>query len=220
MTEEYAKMELSACEALPVEEDGLNPDVILPYSLTSEQVLKAMISFVDFLTFVNTQLNSKSIPRMEKMLMAANFSSMVGEFMVSNIPKYCPTIVKNKYHNGHPDLIPVGQYVGDSVQYAHVGIEVKSSRYEKGWQGHNPEAVFLMVFVFDSDTNSNDSDPKSFEFKAVFCAELEENDWTSSGRKEGSRRTPTASINKTGYEKMKSNWLYLNNDMKIRLDKI
>ena len=37
--------------------------------------------------------------------MPANFSSMVGEFMSATIPKYCKTLAKNTYHNGHPDLV-------------------------------------------------------------------------------------------------------------------
>ncbi len=57
--------------------------------------------------------------------MPANFSSMVGEFIVATIPKYCPTVVKNTYHNGHPDILPRGMYQGDSALHAPEGIEVK-----------------------------------------------------------------------------------------------
>lgn len=67
-----------------------------------------MQGFLDFLGFVNQQLNTREIQRLETMLMPANFSSIVGEFMSANIPKYCRTLVKNRYHNGHPDLIPPG----------------------------------------------------------------------------------------------------------------
>jgi hypothetical protein len=87
--------------------------------------------------------------------MPANFSSIVGEFMNITIPKYCSTLVKNQYHNGHPDLIPAEIYPNNAVQYSTEGVEVKASRHSTGWQGHNPEAVWLMVFYFDSNT-SND----------------------------------------------------------------
>lgn len=63
---------------------------------------------------------------------------------------YCSSLVKNQYHNGHPDLIPAGLFPNDAVQYATQGIEVKASRYMRGWQGHNPEETWLMVFVFDA----------------------------------------------------------------------
>ncbi|PPT07542.1 hypothetical protein CKA32_004604 [Geitlerinema sp. FC II] len=39
------------------------------------------------------------------------------------IPKYCQTLVKNNYHNGHPDLISVDTFIDDSVRYSTQGIE-------------------------------------------------------------------------------------------------
>jgi len=36
--------------------------------------------------------------------------------------KYCKTLAKNTYHNGHPDTIPAGVFPGDSVQHAAEGI--------------------------------------------------------------------------------------------------
>jgi hypothetical protein len=143
--------------------------------------------------------------------MPANFSSIVGEFMNMSIPKYCPTVVKNQYHNGHPDLIPSGMFADNAVQYATEGVEVKGSRHPGGWQGHNPESVWLMVFYFDSNT-SNDSrasvGPKPFCFKGVYAAKLDKADWAFSGRSATSRRTITASVNLNGVQKMKSNWVY------------
>lgn len=170
-----------------------------------------MGDFIDFLGFINQQLHTKQILRLESFLMPANFSSIVGEFMNMSIPKHCPDLVKNQYHNGHPDLIPRGLFPDDAVQYAHDGIEVKGSRRASGWQGHNPEAVWLMVFHFDSNT-ANDKrkgiDPKPFRFLGVYVAKLEIEDWSFSGRSATSRRTITASVTKTGREKMKDNWLY------------
>jgi len=166
---------------------------------------------LQFIGFINLQLHTKAIPRLESFLMPANFSSTVGEFMNMSIPKYCSTLVKNLYHNGHPDLIPKGVFPGDAVQYANEGIEIKGSRHGSGWQGHNPESVWLMVFYFDSNT-SNDVrkgiGPKPFRFRGVFVAKLEMDDWSFSGRSATSRRTITASVIQSGVEKMKSNWVY------------
>ncbi|MFQ5398485.1 MAG: hypothetical protein ACE5E7_02695 [Anaerolineae bacterium] len=100
-----------------------------------------MNDFVDFLGFINRQLHIKQIVRLESFLMPANFSSIVGEFMNMGIPKYCPDLVKNEYHNGHPDLMDRGLYPDDAVLHAHDGIEIKGSRRAGGWQGHNPESV-------------------------------------------------------------------------------
>jgi hypothetical protein len=127
--------------------------------------------------------------------------------MSNAIPKYCKMLVKNRYHNGHPDLIPTGVFAGDSVQHSEIGIEVKASRYLGGWQGHNPEKVWLMVFVFDSN-RAKDTVPRPFRFVRVVGAQLEQNDWIFSGRSATSRRTITASVTKSGYTKMMANWIY------------
>jgi hypothetical protein len=183
----------------------------LPYGLKIEHINQAMNEFIDFLSFINEQLLSKDMVRLESFLMPANFSSIVGEFMNMNIPKHCKTLVKNQYHNGHPDLIPMETFEKNSVQHSTQGIEIKSSRQKSGWQGHNPESVWLMVFCFDSNTSNdlakNVAD-KPFIFQAVYAAKLEESDWTFSGRSEKSRRTITASVNKEGFKKMSDNWIY------------
>lgn len=131
--------------------------------------------------------------------------------MNMSIPKYCDSLVKNQYHNGHPDLIPSGQFPDNAVQYTQDGIEIKGSRHGSGWQGHNPEQVWLMVFHFDSNT-SNDLtkgiSAKRFQFKGVYAAKLELEDWSFSGRSSTSRRTITASVQKSGRDKMKANWVY------------
>ncbi|RPJ57415.1 MAG: hypothetical protein EHM12_09205 [Dehalococcoidia bacterium] len=195
----------------PVNPDLFNPNCILPYGLTVEYIHNAMSDFLDFLGFINQQLHTKGIPRLESFLMPANFSSIVGEFMNITIPKYCPTLVKNQYHNGHPDLIPIGMYPDNAAQHATEGVEVKGSRHHSGWQGHNPESVWLMVFYFDSNT-SNDAKtgiaPKPFCFKGVYAAKLDKSDWGFSGRSATSRRTITASVNQNGVQKMKLNWIY------------
>lgn len=203
--------EAQACNPIPLNPDLFNPNCILPYGLQVEHIREAMNDYMDFLGFINQQLYTKGIPRLESFLMPANFSSIVGEFINISIPKYCTSLVKNEYHNGHPDLIPAGLFPDNSVQYASDGIEVKGSRRASGWQGHNPESVFLMVFHFDSNTSSDINkgiQPKPFRFKGVFAAKLNIEDWSFSGRSATSRRTITSSVKRSGVLKMKANWIY------------
>lgn len=205
------ELERLACHPERVRIEDFNPNVQLPLGLTTQHICDAMNEFVDFIGFIGQQLATKEIPRLESMLMQANFSSMVGEFMGASIPKYCSNIVRNNYHNGHPDLIPANTFPNDSVQYADLGIEIKASRYLRGWQGHNAEESWLMVFCFDSSRPVDAAQgipPKPFEFLMVAGAQLEKSDWTFSGRSETSRRTITASVNRSGYDKMTSNWIY------------
>jgi hypothetical protein len=120
-------------------------------------------------------------------------------------------VVKNKYHNGHPDLLPKGKFIDDSGQHVDEGIEIKASRHVSGWQGHNAEDVWLMVFVFDSNTSRDELlgiKPRPFKFVKVVGAMLRKKDWNFSGRSATSRRTITASVTKSGFAKMEQNWIY------------
>lgn len=200
-------VEWRACAPQKLNPHGFNPDAVLPYGLRGEHVASAMKGFLDFLRFINLELHRREIARLETMLMPANFSSIVGEFMTTTIPKFCSTLAKNKYHNGHPDLVPIGMYPNDAVQHSDQGIEIKASRYLRGWQGHNPEDVWLMIFVFESN-RPRDIAPRPFRFVQVAGARLEKSDWVFAGRSETSRRTITASVTNSGYQKMMANWIY------------
>jgi hypothetical protein len=195
---------------VPIEKDGFNPKATIPFGVGVAHIHSAMQDFIEFLTLIDTQLHAKEMGRFENMLMQANFSSMVGEMMSASIPKYCKTVVKNRYHNGHPDILPASKYPNDSAQHAGKdGIEIKASRYLKGWQGHNAEDVWLMVFVFQTGRDG----PKvaidqAFKFLLVAGAMLTKTDWLFAGRSETSRRTITASVTKTGAGKMIANWIY------------
>ncbi len=204
-------LEKDACDSVPIDSKGFNPKAKLPCGLNIKHIEASMKEFNDFLCFVNTQLHTKKLERIETMLMPANFSSMVGEFITSNLPKYCDAIVKNAFHNGHPDLIPKGKFKNDAVQHCGDGIEIKASRYLKGWQGHNPEDTWLMVFIFDCSRPTDKIKkipPRPFKFLAVYGAQLSKNDWIFSGRSATSRRTITASVIASGYKKMTDNWIY------------
>ena len=203
--------EVAACTPVPLNMSGFNRSAKIPCGVKPEHVRRAMQDYIDFLGFINAQLNTKKMERFESFLMPANFSSMVGEFMAAAIPRYCTSIVRNKYHNGHPDLLPKGKYAGDSVLHAQEGIEVKASRHKRGWQGHNAEDVWLMVIVFDSNTSRDAGrgiEARPFQFVKVVGAQLSREDWAFSGRSATSRRTITASVTRSGFEKMEANWIY------------
>ena len=208
-----AKLETAACHPSHVEIEHFNQGAHLPYGLTVEHLAAAMNEFVDFIGFINQQLATRHIERLETMLMPANFSSIVGEFMTSTIPKHCPTLVKNAYHNGHPDMLPAAKFPNNCLQHGTDGIEVKASRYLKSWQGHNAEDAWLMVFCFSSGRPTDKVKgipPAPFKFVLVAGAPLTKTDWKFAGRSETSRRTITASVTQTGYRKMMDNWIYRN----------
>lgn len=204
-------LEKAACTPHLVHAEGFNRVAQLPYGLTVKHVQQAMQEFNDFLGFINQQLITKKIPRLESMLMPANFSSMVGEFMSASIPKYCKNLARNQYHNGHPDMVPAGKFPKNAVQHASEGIEIKASRYSTRWQGHNPEDTWLMVFVFDSNRPVDIAagvPAKPFRFLMVVGERLTKDDWVFAGRSETSRRTITASVKTEASARMISNWIY------------
>ena len=200
------------CTPEPPDSRGFNRNAVIPFGVTPEHIEGAMRDFAHFLGYVDAELERRDVARLEDMLMPANFSSIVGEFMSASIPKHCKSVVKNNYHIGHPDLLPAGRYPNDMAQHAGGdGIEIKASRYLRGWQGHNPEEAWLMVFVFAGGRPSDvvkKVAPEPFRFVMVLGALLEKSDWLYAGRSETSRRTITASVTKSGYEKMAANWIY------------
>jgi hypothetical protein len=207
----HSQREQAACEPTPVHLAHFNPKARIPHGVTPAHIGAAMNEFIGFIRMVNQRMHENGMARFESILMPANFSSIVGEFMGAGIPKQCTTVVKNQYHNGHPDMVPAGRFPGDAVQHAQEGIEIKGSRYLKGWQGHNPETTWLMVFMFDSNRPVDESKgiaPKPFRFLRVVGAQLDESDWQFAGRSETSRRTITAAVKDSGYRKLMANWIY------------
>jgi hypothetical protein len=197
-----------AASPVALEEEHFNPDPNLPYRLEVEHVGQAMKDFNQWLRTINKSLVTDDLERLEDIAMPANMSSIVGEFMHTQIPKYCSDLAQNTYHNGHPDMIPAGMYEDNSVQYGDHGIEVKASRYRGGWQGHNAENCWLMVFHYDSNS-PNDPEPiRPFSLDGVFIAKLKEEDWSFAGRSEDSRRTITASVLASGRDRMIDNYVY------------
>lgn len=99
----------------PLDPRGFNSDASLPYGLTTDHLRPAMQEFLEFLGFVNAELHTRRIARLETLMMPAGFSSLVGEFMVGSIPTYCSGLVKNRYHSGHPDLLPANRFPANSI---------------------------------------------------------------------------------------------------------
>lgn len=139
----------------------------------------------------------------EELMLGNAFSGFLGEILVKQIAKRSKTLARNVKVGGHPDLISRGKYPDDSVLRGDEGIEVKMSRHLGGWQGHNPEEGWLMVFVYSVGHHDSPT-----EILQVLTAHLTKKDWSFSGRSKTSRRTITASVTKAGMEKLRANWIY------------
>lgn len=189
---------------------GFRNDVGLPYGLRVAEVKAALDDIYDFLHSVNRFLVDRGWDRLEEMLAAATFSGIMSELVVEGISKRSISLVKNRHHNGRPDLLPAGQYPEDKALRADEGIEVKASRNSGSWQGHNVEPGWLLVVQYAVDTKTEPvEERRPTTIVRVLTAKLDERDWGFSGRGTSSRRTPTASILQSGVAKLEAGAVYL-----------
>lgn len=189
---------------------GFNSSVVLPYGLRAAEVRAALEDVYDFLYNVNRFLVGKGWDRLEETLMPATFSGVISEMAVQSVSKQSTAVIRNQYHNGRPDLLPRGHYPDNAILQGPEGIEVKASRNKSGWQGHNVENGWIMVFQYRLDLQGEPVEKREpTQFVRVLIAQLSEEDWSFSGRAGTSRRTPTASIRRSGAEKLLANPIYL-----------
>lgn len=191
------------------EEKYLNSKVALPYGLEVNEVALAIKKTYDFLFDVNDFLVRKSYERLEGFLLGNALSGLISEIIVKTLAEASPAIERNSKIGGHPDLVPAGKYPSEGILKGDEGIEIKSSIQRGGWQGHNPEKVWLMVFRYTKgELCEKIRDTEPITFVQVLCAQLEKKDWSFSGRRGESRRTITASVTANGMDKLRSNPVY------------
>jgi hypothetical protein len=185
----------------------VNRKVSLPYGLTIDEVTTAVSETYRLFNGVNNFLITSGFRPLEELLLGNSLSGILSEFLVKNLGRSSHSLVANVKVGGHPDLLPKGYYASNLILKGEEGIEVKASIRRGGWQGHNPEESWLMVFRYIVG-KQGDKQVVPLTFVEILCAKLTKQDWSFSGRKGASRRTPTASITPTGVGKLRNNFLY------------
>jgi len=205
-SEGLARIQANRHRALPryierprAEMRDANADLALPYGMDASGVVNAINDLYDYLHAINRASIEYGYDRLEDIMLRAAFSGLISEIMVrslaSSMLNRVPGLARNLYPNGHPDLIPRAMYPGDAVQYGDEGVEVKAARNAASIQGHNVETGWFAVIEFSCDVeNMPVYGREPTIIRRVRLANLEENDWSFSGRGASSRRTPTASI--------------------------
>ena len=198
------------CLGMPqLSQNHLNQRARIPYDLTVDEIFNAITSVYKILNTLNTSLYDQVQRRLEDLILGNSLSGIISELLVKSISDHSQTLITNEKVGGHPDLLPIGFYDSRSVLHGDHGIEVKSSIQDGGWQGHNPEDAWVMIFRYVVDTATEPLEERQpTRFVQVLGAQLEKADWSFSGRKGESRRTPTASITRTGVHKLRSNPIY------------
>lgn len=185
----------------------VNRRVVLPYGLEVEEIEQAVAETYRLFHGVNDFLKHNGFRPLEELLLGNSLSGIISEFLIKNIARAAETLEANAKVGGHPDLLPKGHYASNLVLKGNEGLEVKSSIQRGGWQGHNPEDCWLMVFRY-AIGEQEEGASTALTFLEVLCAKLDQADWSFSGRSGTSRRTPTASITAAGVEKLRNNFLY------------
>ena len=185
----------------------INQKIKLPYGLTVAEISKAVSETYRLFNGVNDFLTTSGFRPLEELLLGNSLSGILSEFLVKNIARSSHSLVANLKVGGHPDLLPIGFYASNLILEGKEGIEVKTSIQKGGWQSHNPEDCWLMIFRYIVG-KQNDGQMVPLTFVEILCAKLIKSDWSFSGRKGASRRTPTASITSSGVEKLRKNFIY------------
>jgi len=191
-----------------------NPDVELPYGLTPGEVADGIYSFYDFYAELNEFLLAENHGRLETVLRANNaLSDFVGNVATEELATASNAVLVNRKPDGFPDLLPVDndEYATEDYEIHHgdEGIETKCSKSSGGWQAHNNESAWFIVFRYTrGDPDADVAEMEPIRFVQVLAATLDEDDWSHSGRSEDSRRTITSSIVASGMHKLRSNPVY------------
>lgn len=105
---------------------GVNHDISLPYGLTADEIVEAAQSVHEYLNTMNTAAVAAGYPRLEETLLGNTFAGMLSKLIVVAVGNSSASMARNVQVGGHPDLIPVGVYEGDSVLRGEHGVEVKT----------------------------------------------------------------------------------------------
>ena len=186
-----------------------NKSANLPYQLRVEDFSLVMQDVYDFFFDVNSHLFGKGIKRLDEMLRPAAMSGLISDMTTASMARHSRVLVENQYHNGHPDLIVNGVYANDSVKAGEQGVEIKSTRKAGGAvDTHGARNQWMCVFVYRVDNKTEPAvDRLPMKFTEVYLGYVTVDDFRRNPR--GELGTRTATLDKNGIQKLRSNWIYL-----------
>ncbi len=169
----------------------------------------AMQDVYDFFYDVNKFLLSRGLERLDNTLRPAIMSGLLSDMLTSSLAKHSRSLTQNCYHNGHPDLIVKGVYPKDSVKAGSEGIEIKTTRNPGGAvDTHGARNQWMCVFVYQVDKLTEPASKRSpMTFSELYLGLVKVTDFRSNPR--GPLGTRTATLDKNGIAKLRTNWVYL-----------
>ncbi len=184
-----------------------NSSAVLPYELRIADFEMAMRDIYDLLFDINTALLARGLRRLEETVRPAIFSGVLSDALTASLARHARVLTVNRFHNGHPDLIPEGRYTRDSVQAGDEGVEIKATKGSGGVDAHGARNGWLCVFRYAVDAESEPAvDRSPTRIIQILLARLGTDDFRRNARSELGTRT--ASPNRAGLEKLRENWVY------------
>ncbi|MGH8606065.1 MAG: hypothetical protein ACREX9_01170 [Gammaproteobacteria bacterium] len=168
----------------------------------------ALLDVYDFFFDVNRGLVDRGLDRLDDMLRPAIMSGLLSDMLTSSLAKHSRTLVVNRYHNGHPDLVVRGVYASNSVKAGTEGVEIKTTRKRGGAvDTHGARDQWMCVFVYDVDNETEPARNRSpMIFVEVYLGQVTREDFRKNPR--GELGTRTATLHRVGIEKLRHNWIY------------
>ncbi|WP_428116200.1 hypothetical protein [Candidatus Poriferisodalis sp.] len=193
-------------------DDDFNPNPGFSYALRKGDFAIAMQDVYDFFGDVNERLAEKGLGRLEDMMLRASLSGMLSDMLTASLAAHARTLTRNIYPNGHPDLIRKGTYPDDSVKSGDAGVEIKTTVKRGGAvDAHGARNQWLCVFVYKVDTVTQPLVARELlRFTEVYLAQVQEDDFRKNER--GALGTRTATLHKDGLKKLRSGWIYCEED--------
>lgn len=192
------------------QERFFNPNAELPYDVQPDDFRHATEETYQIYADLCEYLLEEGHGRIETLIRANNaLSDLIGNIATESLADAADSLVHNQKSDGWPDLLPVDHYTDYEVMHGDEGIETKCSKSSGGWNAHNNEEGWFIIFRYErGDEDADPADMAPVRFVQILAAYLEEDDWSHSGRDEESRRTITSAVRESGMDKLRSNPIY------------
>jgi hypothetical protein len=191
-----------------VDRSGFNEGAQLPFQLRLGDFEAAMQDVYDFFYDVNELFQRKGLPRLDDELRPAIMSGLLSDMLTASVAKHCRSLTQNLHHNGHPDLIVRGRYPRDRKDSGGDGVEIKTTRKRGGAvDTHGAREQWMCVFVYEIDRKTEPAEARRpMRFTEVYLGHVTLADFRKNER--GELGTRTATLDRSGIAKLRSNWVY------------
>jgi hypothetical protein len=191
-----------------VDRSGFNEGAQLPFQLRLGDFEAAMQDVYDFFYDVNELFQRKGLPRLDDELRPAIMSGLLSDMLTASVAKHCRSLTQNLHHNGHPDLIVRGRYPRDRKDSGVDGVEIKTTRKRGGAvDTHGAREQWMCVFVYEIDRKTEPAEARRpMRFTEVYLGHVTLADFRKNER--GELGTRTATLDRSGIAKLRSNWVY------------